>query len=555
MSNCKTLLERKRAIGISFVFVCLIVFGASEWASQGYSSQQSNQENRIILKKTDLNPPVKIVVVKTKKKEFETEKEFLDDDDWLKGLTIRVVNNSSKSVTYIGIVLTFRRVKDQEEGLPAVWTLDYGLDPFQFKSEEAMPEPQVRPLFHGDSIEINLTDEEYDEIKRFLRDAGFPASIKKVEMHVIKIGFSDGTAWNTGHMYRRNQKSYKGWSPIDESEGERPQGTAGNGAAFSKAKFRFYSEEPVAQFLKSWRMKPLSAQQKQCGSSLTWSYSCGMQAGHDCRYDMAELYENPNHVDALEYAVAPCTTVVNNVKVSCGINKPSARRIACPTPTPTPTPSGGGGGYSCPEGEQPCNSPEVWNWEACSCIAPNTPSPIIIDVLGNGFDLTFAAQGVQFDLNSDGTPEHLSWTTANADDAWLALDRNGNGTIDSGQELFGNYSPQPSPPAGAEKNGFLALSEYDKIDKGGNGDGVINKKDLIFPQLQLWQDTNHNGISESNELHTLPELGVHSIDLDYKESKRVDQYGNQFRYRAKVKDARGAQVGRWAWDVFLLSAH
>ncbi|GEM_PF-1738295 len=177
-------------------------------------------------------------------------------------------------------------------------------------------------------------------------------------------------------------------------------------------------------------------------------------------------------------------------------------------------------------------------------------TPIVIDIDGDGFDLTSPFAGVQFDLSGDGHREPLAWTSSNTDDAWLVLDRNGNKVIENGKELFGNFTEQPTI-SGQMRNGFTALAEFDKGEKGGNGDGKITRRDGVFRKLRLWQDRNHNGVSEPEELYRLHALDVVAIGLNYQESRRVDQFGNRFKYRARVRDRANANVGRWAWDVIL----
>ena len=244
-----------------------------------------------------------------------------------------------------------------------------------------------------------------------------------------------------------------------------------------------------------------------------------------------------------------------NNGVSTGTKPDCCDPVDCPSPTPTPTPTPPS--YNC------TTCFEQWECDPLRCPPGfqfycdtglnecRVYSPILIDVEGNGFNLTSGEDGVAFDLVGNGNKRYIAWTSANSDDAWLSLDRNGNGIIDSGLELFGNVTLQPSPPVGEGKNGFLALGVFDMPANGGNNDLQIDNRDTIFSSLRLWQDTNHNGFSEPSELHSLNEFGVGVLELSYKESKRTDEHGNQFKYRAKVKDAQGSHIGRWAWDVFL----
>ena len=189
----------------------------------------------------------------------------------------------------------------------------------------------------------------------------------------------------------------------------------------------------------------------------------------------------------------------------------------------------------------------------CACMPRPAPScsfdscPVLIETGAGGFALTDLEGGVAFDLDADGAPERLSWPVSDTDDAWLALDRDGNGSIDDGTELFGNATPQP---ASDEPNGFLALAVFDRPEHGGNSDGQISAADAVFPELRLWLDRDHDGLSAPSELSDLESAGIVAIELEYRESRRRDQHGNRFRYAAGVWHASGAR--RLAVDVFLL---
>jgi len=175
----------------------------------------------------------------------------------------------------------------------------------------------------------------------------------------------------------------------------------------------------------------------------------------------------------------------------------------------------------------------------------------MINVDQKGFQLTGPGDGVwpgdrvRFDFFGTGHKIPLSWTKQGSATAFLALDRNGNGKIDSAKELFGNITDQPPS---SDPNGFLALAVFDV-----NHDGVIDGQDPVYRHLLLWTDKNHNGISEPDELVPLWQSGISAIRLDYKPTSEVVN-GNQFRYCSTIVNTDGSDNGRITCDVFLLVA-
>lgn len=239
------------------------------------------------------------------------------------------------------------------------------------------------------------------------------------------------------------------------------------------------------------------------------------------------------------------------VLLALTIPGPSQSQSSCPLVTPDACLGICEGGSGDPA--DPCLYCDTGchaGWERLgNCCCP--PTPVILDTDGNDFEMTGLRGGVRFDMTGDEQKEQVSWTARGASAAFLVLDRNGNGEIDHAVELFGNLSPQPAPPPGARRNGFLALAVYDSSARGGNEDGVITNADEAFGYLRLWHDRNHNGRTDPGELSTLAQWDIAGIELDYKLSRRTDEHGNRFRYRAKVIRGRGPGVARWAWDVLL----
>ena len=130
--------------------------------------------------------------------------------------------------------------------------------------------------------------------------------------------------------------------------------------------------------------------------------------------------------------------------------------------------------------------------------------PIILDLDGDGLETVGLNANIYFDHDGDGVLTKTGW--AGKDDALLVWDRNGNGRIDTGAELFGDFTPLLNGTLAP--NGFAALAALD-----ANGDGVIDASDPAFAELKLWRDADQNGATGAGELISLADAGILSLNL------------------------------------------
>lgn len=180
---------------------------------------------------------------------------------------------------------------------------------------------------------------------------------------------------------------------------------------------------------------------------------------------------------------------------------------------------------------------------------PKENCPVLLDLEMNGFRLSGPDPAVRFDIDADGSPDEIAWTRAEGDDAFLCLDRNGNGIIDDGSELFG-YATLLLSGERAQV-GYRALADLDHPVLGGNVDGKIDSADRTFQRLCVWNDRNRDGVSEPSEIQSAAAAGVVSLDYSYRTTGHRDSFGNWFRYvsRAEMRSRSGRLRSWLTYDV------
>jgi len=173
----------------------LLAVGELNSTSIGAKTQE---QGRTVIRKPWRVEPVKVVAVKNKKKaNIEIGKTFDDDDDWLDGFTVTVANNYDKTVTALVVDMVFRRDTGDTRP-PAAWDLHFGPSPFSHEYLQRDPNKVIRV---EETADLHLSPEDYKWLTVFLKQNGFPVSIRRVELEISDVGFEDGSVLHRGTFF------------------------------------------------------------------------------------------------------------------------------------------------------------------------------------------------------------------------------------------------------------------------------------------------------------------------------------------------------------------
>ena len=162
------------------------------------------------------------------------------------------------------------------------------------------------------------------------------------------------------------------------------------------------------------------------------------------------------------------------------------------------------------------------------------------------YQLTDFLHGVRFDLNGDGIEEQVSWTAQGSHLAFLAMDRDGNGKIDNGKELFSNFTDIGWP------SGFEALRFHTARMTESQREMAAGWGNPFYEKLLLWEDDNHDGVSQAEEIYKLSDHYL-AIDAICEFDPLTDKWGNQFLCRgsAAVKERGMTRMPYGRRDLYI----
>ena len=185
-----------------------------------HSAKTSQDDIKVLEKDKDFKPPVDIAIVKSRIGAIELDKHFSADEDWFKGLTVRMHNKAEKPITYVSLLLYFPRPKEQKEQGAALdfgFFLEYGVNPVWVKTK-GLSVQAAKPIPPGQYVELALDDTKFNFIRAALVRNNYPQSVKALKIKVEKLGFADETIWFADEMFRLDEAEPGRLIPLQEKK-------------------------------------------------------------------------------------------------------------------------------------------------------------------------------------------------------------------------------------------------------------------------------------------------------------------------------------------------